>query len=63
MADFLSEVIEQLLLFSQHHMQAGDVIDLLRVAPVEDLPKKVDSLGLLLQLLSHDHKLQVLLSE
>lgn len=63
MADFLSEVVEQLLLFSQDNVQAGDVIDLLRVAPVEDLPKKVDSLSLLLQLLSHDHKLQVLLPE
>lgn len=63
MADFLSEVVEQLLLFPQDNVQAGDVIDLLRVAPVEDLPKKVDSLSLLLQLLSHDHKLQVLLPE
>jgi hypothetical protein len=44
-------------------MQAGDVFDLLRIASVQDLSKLVDSLSLLLQLLSHDDELQVLLSE
>ena len=62
-ADFLCEVVEQLLLFSQDHVQAGEVVDLLGVAPVKDLPEKVDSLSLLLQLLPHNDELQVLLPE
>ena len=62
-ADFLCEVVEQLLFFSQDHVQAGEVVDLLGVAPVKDLPEKVDSLSLLLQLLPHHDELQVLLPE
>lgn len=62
-ANFLREVVEQLLLFSQDYMQAGDVVDLLGVASVKNLSKKVDSLRLLLQLLSHDDELQVFLPE
>lgn len=61
--NFLREVVEQLLLFSQDYMQAGDVVDLLGVASVKNLSKKVDSLRLLLQLLSHDDELQVFLPE
>lgn len=44
-------------------MQAGDVFDLLGVASVKNLSKKVDGLRLLLQLLSHRNELQVFLPE
>mgnify|MGYP006086086431 CR=1 FL=1 len=34
MANFFGEEVEQLLLFSQDYVQAGDVFDLLRITSV-----------------------------